>query len=118
MEILAVALVVIAVLVLLLYAFLHKKRKPITIQRLSNEQVKSLSEYVDFYNNLDEDKKSSFESRVHHFLAHVRITGVNTEVEELDKVLIAASAIIPIFGFPDWEYMNLNEVLLYPQFLQ
>jgi len=30
-------------------------------------------------------------------------------------VLIGASAIIPIFGFPDWEYINLHEVLLYPE---
>jgi hypothetical protein len=35
-------------------------------------------------------------------------------VEELDRVLIAASAIIPIFNFPEWEYRNLHEVLLYP----
>lgn len=51
-----------------------------------------------------------------HFLATTRITGVNTEVEESDKVYIAASAIIPIFGFDDWEYINVNEVLLYPDF--
>ena len=48
------------------------------------------------------------------FFSRIRITGVGTEVEDIDKVLIAASAIIPIFGFPDWEYMNLHEVLLYP----
>ena len=55
-----------------------------------------------------------FEKRVQLFLAGVKITGVNTTVEELDKVLIAASAVIPIFGFPEWEYTNLREVLLYP----
>lgn len=35
-------------------------------------------------------------------------------VEEIDKVYVAASAVIPTFGFPDWEYININEVLLYP----
>jgi hypothetical protein len=35
-------------------------------------------------------------------------------VEDLDRILIGASAIIPIFSFPDWEYSNLREVLLYP----
>ena len=39
---------------------------------------------------------------------------MNTTVEELDKVLIASSAVIPIFNFKEWEYMNLHEVLLYP----
>ena len=27
---------------------------------------------------------------------------------------MAASAIIPVFGFPDWEYANLSEVLVVP----
>ena len=30
------------------------------------------------------------------------------------RVLAAASAIIPIFGFPDWEWDQINEVLIYP----
>ena len=34
--------------------------------------------------------------------------------QQLDEVLIAASAIIPIFNFPGWEYIHLHEVLLYP----
>jgi len=29
--------------------------------------------------------------------------------------LIGASAVIPIYAFPDWEYVNLNEVLVYPE---
>ena len=29
-------------------------------------------------------------------------------------MLVAASAIIPIFGFEEWEYDNLGEVLIYP----
>ena len=32
----------------------------------------------------------------------------------LDELLIASSAVIPIFGFDDWEYKNLSTVLLYP----
>jgi Mlc titration factor MtfA (ptsG expression regulator) len=29
-------------------------------------------------------------------------------------VFIAASAVIPIFGFPEWRYQNLTNVILYP----
>ena len=47
------------------------------------------------------------------FLARIEITGVDTNVDDADKLMVAASAIIPIFGFPDWKYHNLNEVLLY-----
>ena len=75
-----------------------------------------LSKDVPFYNALDEPGKMKFESRMMHFLTTTRITGVKTSVEESDKVYIAASAIIPIFGFDDWEYINVNEVLLYPDF--
>lgn len=70
---------------------------------------------VPFYERLDAAGRAAFEERMMRFLARTRITGVNTTVEEIDKVYIAASAIIPIFGFKDWEYNNLNEVLLYPE---
>ena len=73
-----------------------------------------LSEQVPFYQQLDETRKKEFEHRSQQFLSQTKITGVNTVVEDLDKVLIAASAIIPIFNFPGWEYIHLHEVLLYP----
>ena len=44
----------------------------------------------------------------------MKITGVNAVVEDLDRLLIAAGAIIPVFAIPDWQYINLHEVLLYP----
>ncbi len=73
-----------------------------------------LTSHVDFYNALDENQKQQFEYEIQCFIAEKRITGIKTQVEETDKVLIAASAVIPIFGFPEWEYTNLKEVLLYP----
>jgi Mlc titration factor MtfA (ptsG expression regulator) len=73
-----------------------------------------LSEKVFFYNGLDENDKMQFESRIQRFLLNHKVTGVNTEVSQTDKLLVAASAIIPIFRFKDWKYSNLKEVLLYP----
>src|SRR6478672_11907631 len=73
-----------------------------------------LQQYVPFYNLLYNNGKKEFEERMQQFLSHVRITGVKTKVEEMDIVFIAASAIIPIFNFKNWQYTNLNEVLLYP----
>ncbi len=100
---------------LILFWLLHsKKRRAIEIKSFTESERLLLQEHVSFYNDLDNAKKTNFENRMQHFIATTRITGVNTEVEELDRVLIAASAIIPIFGFKNWEYMNLNEVLLYP----
>lgn len=73
-----------------------------------------LDEHVSFYQQLDPEGREKFEQKIQQFLTDVRITGVKTTVDDLDKVLIGASAIIPIYAFPDWEYINLNEVLLYP----
>lgn len=84
------------------------------MQPMPESYRKILSDDVVFYHSLDRNKKTEFEDRMMHFLGTTRITGVRTEVEEIDKVYIAASAIIPIFGFPGWEYINLREVLLYP----
>ena len=48
------------------------------------------------------------------FLDEVRITGIQTGVNDTIRVLVAASAIIPILGFHDWDYHLLGEVLIYP----
>ncbi len=48
------------------------------------------------------------------FLSEKRITGIEVEVDDLTKILVASSAIIPIFGFRDWEYQNLGEVFVFP----
>lgn len=116
MEVIVIALVALAVFFLLLKVLFTKQRTKEVINTLSftEEERALLTEYVPFYNELDQAGKQEFESRMQHFLNTTRISGVNVTVELLDRVLVAASAIIPIFGFKDWEYLNLNEVLLYP----
>jgi MtfA peptidase len=93
--------------------FLQKKKVKVT-EPVSSSLKNILQEQVPFYQQLNESRQTEFEERAAHFLTQVKITGVKTIVEDLDKVLIAASAIIPIFNFRGWEYTNLNEVLLYP----
>lgn len=73
-----------------------------------------MKEKVQFYRSLSTEEMPRFESRVMHFLKTTRITGIQTKVTQEDRLLIGASAIIPIFAFPRWEYHNLHEVLLYP----
>ena len=72
-----------------------------------------LAENVAFYNNLGNDNKPLFEQRVKDFLTNIAVRGVDTTIDDTDRVLVAAGAIIPIFAFPDWKYNNLAEVLLY-----
>ncbi len=89
------------------------RKKPVH-QPLPEGYKTILGNMVPFYHELPDDKKTEFENRMQHFLSQTRITGVKTTVDDLDRVLIAASATIPIFNFEGWEYVNLNEVLLYP----
>ncbi len=73
-----------------------------------------LAHRVNFYKNLNEDQQRQFESDVQNFLSEVRITGVKVDVTLQDRLLVASSAVIPLFGFPTWTYDGLTEVLLYP----
>ena len=73
-----------------------------------------LLRYVNFYKSLNGAEKKLFEYKVKEFIINCKITGVDTEVTETDKVLVGASAIIPIFAFPEWKYKRLDEVLIYP----
>lgn len=75
---------------------------------------KILVQKVLFYNSLSDNEKILFEYKVHEFISNINIAGVETGADITDKVLVAASAVIPIFHFPEWKYTNLREVLLYP----
>ena len=55
-----------------------------------------------------------FRNLVKIFIDEVPVTGIRTDVDDLTHVLVAASATIPIFGFEDWEYSGLGEILIYP----
>jgi MtfA peptidase len=74
-----------------------------------------LEQNVAFYRALDDEQKKKFEHRMSSFLYSVTIEGIRTTVEDIDKIFIAASAVIPMFGFNAWQYHNLRSVLLYPE---
>ena len=90
------------------------KPKPVVTQQVANNYKLLLTAHVAYYQKLSDANKSRFEKMVESFLQSVHIEGVGTEVNDTDRVLIASSAVIPIFGFPDWRYKNLTNVILYP----
>jgi Mlc titration factor MtfA (ptsG expression regulator) len=73
-----------------------------------------LNSDVRFYQSLDPAAQARFRTELKVFLHEKRITGIKTEVDTTTRVLTAASAIIPIFGFPEWEWDQIGEVLIYP----
>ncbi len=73
-----------------------------------------LHERVRFYRALDQAGQHRFLEDVGNFLGTIDIVGVSVEVTLEDRLLIASSAVIPLFGFPRWHYHYLDEVILYP----
>lgn len=73
-----------------------------------------LLQKVPFYEKLPAKLQQQFERDVQHFLATTRIVGVDVEVTDEDRLLVASGAVIPVLAFPDWEYHFLEEVVLYP----
>jgi MtfA peptidase len=110
--VLQIFFVLLLIIVIILFVFGIRREKE-TIPLPANYR-ELLHDYVKFYRQLDEKGKERFEERVEHFLSAVQITGVNAIVEDIDRLLIAAGAIIPVYAIPDWQYVNLHEVLLYP----
>lgn len=107
--------ILIVFILAVIYSVWHLQKKKEIITGLTQQRVHEiLAQLITFYQVLNEEDQTKFKERVLHFLSRVRITGVKTKVDDTDRVLIAASAIIPIFNFPGWEYRNLHEVLLYP----
>ncbi len=76
---------------------------------------KFLLENVVFYNALNTSERTIFEFRVQEFMLNCRITGIGVSIDDTDRLLVASSAIIPIFAFPEWRYWNVFEVLIYPK---
>jgi Mlc titration factor MtfA (ptsG expression regulator) len=101
-------------LIALYYLFINKKRFTGSNEPQSEAYIAMMNEHLTYYKALNAKEKIRFQEMVRNFLNNVRIEGVGTAVTELDQLYIAASAVIPIFGFGNWKYQNLTDVILYP----
>jgi len=74
-----------------------------------------LAQHVSFYQQLSATDKKRFEQNCLAFLLTTPVNGgVEVEIEDLDRLLVAASAVIPVWGFPDWDFLNIGGVFLLP----
>jgi Mlc titration factor MtfA (ptsG expression regulator) len=106
----AITLVFIAAIIFTV-RFLSANKKPVVKQPVAATEKDV--ETILFYQRLSMADKARFLKKVNSFLQTVVITAVNTTVTDEDKILVAASAVIPMFAFDGWEYPQLEEVLLY-----
>lgn len=75
-----------------------------------------LQRKVVFYRALTAEDKKRFEHRSARFLETTHIeSSQEVTITHEDCLLIAASAVIPVWSFPKWHYFNLKSVYLLPQ---
>ena len=110
-------LIPIAIIVLVKVKSKKKQNKILeeTLKPFSTEWKEILKKRVIFYKELSEEDKQVFEKRIALFLATKKIEGIDTDIDDLTRLMVASSAIIPVFAFPKFNYPNINQVLMYPQ---
>lgn len=106
------AILTVILLIALIIEQSGKKRKN-AIQPPLSIKGKDLYDNINFYKKLNDTDKLRFKKEVEDFLQYVTITGVKITVTDIDRIMVAASAVIPVFAFPGSKYPNLKEVLLY-----
>ena len=113
----AAALVFTLIPALVVYAWWTRRirrRRAILRKPFPREWEAVLQRDVVFFRVLDGSDQQRFRRQLQVFLGEKRITGFKVQLDATTRVLAATSAIIPIFGFPDWEWDQINEVLIYP----
>lgn len=104
------------VLFVFILLLLSRKRKKAHPKPFPKHWHEVLLKHVQFYKKRTAEEQLLFQKRMMLFLNEVVIEAVQFELEELDTILIAASAVIPVFGFKEWHYNNLSTVLIYPDY--
>lgn len=96
------------------YRRVTHKKWIIPAEKFPSEWRNILENEVVYYTALTKAERTRFEFKVQEFLLNCKVTGIETEISLKDELLVAASAVIPIFGFKTWKYTNIHEVLVYP----
>jgi Mlc titration factor MtfA (ptsG expression regulator) len=92
-----------------------RRRRELLATPFPTEWRRILEEWCDHYHRLSPELRRRFEDDTRIFLSEKRITGVEAEVTDELRLLVAASAVTLSLGWPDYEWDQLTEVLLYPQ---
>jgi len=96
------------------FVFLFLRKRKLPDGPVPKKWHRILEKRVRYYRELPPERQKVFGKRVQGFLEDVTVNGAKTKVSLTDKLLVAASAEIPLFGFNQWRYPNLDEVILVP----
>ena len=101
---------------MLVIAYLRMKKKNRIFRRMPDREFPEewrliLENRVPFYQRLSSAVRRDFEKEIHIFLLNYKIAGADIKVTDLDRILIAAGAVIPTFrlikcGLVGWGEME------------
>ncbi len=91
-----------------------RRRDRIRAQPFPVEWSVILDREVVFYRALGPDDQARFRRDLQLFLGEKQVTGIGFPLDETTRLLAGVSAVIPVFGFPEWEWHQISEVLVYP----
>ncbi|WP_165733306.1 zinc-dependent peptidase [Polaribacter sp. 20A6] len=113
-------IIAIAILLIVFIVSIKSKRKKSTVSLeelvVPEHWHPLLLKHILFYEKLNVGEQEVFRTKMASFLKETNIEAIHFELEELDTLLITASAVIPVFRFPNWKYTNLSTVLIYPDY--
>jgi Mlc titration factor MtfA (ptsG expression regulator) len=89
------------------------RRRAAIARPFPHEWREFLLEAYDHYERLPGEWRQRFETDLRLFLGEKRITGVGVEATEELRLLVGASAVSLSLGWPEYEWGQLTEVLLY-----
>jgi Mlc titration factor MtfA (ptsG expression regulator) len=73
-----------------------------------------LIDACDHYARLPSGPRRAFEDALRIFVGEKRVTGIEVEVTDELRLLVASSAVSLSLAWPDYDWSQLTEVLLYP----
>ncbi len=116
-----VLFILVSVLLIVAVTVYKKKERKKTEQKneLRNEPFSQawreiIHDKVLFYRELEKEEKDLFEQQILRFIATKKIEAVDTSIDDEVKLLVASSAVIPTFAFPNFNYPSIRTVLIYP----
>ena len=93
----------------------YRARRRLLNDPMPDEWKQLLDTRVAFYRRLPDDQKRRFENNVRLFVAEQRIVSVHgARVDDEVRLLIGASAAMLCHEWPNWEWDNLRDILVYP----
>ncbi len=111
-----IAALIVAILIIALTVFFisgRKREKPVA-KITGADYGQLLDEHIPYYKKSAPALQQRFVQKVSDFLGAVTIEGVGFALTDADRIMVAASAVIPIINFEGWNYPNLTSVILYP----